>query len=94
MSTSNESQEQAPKTAGGKRRTSRRFTDEEKAKAVALAARVGVEAAAARTGVSPWTIYTWRTAYKLAPLVSGARPGTNDTPEPLSPSIQLGAVRK
>jgi len=25
----------------------------------------------------------------LAPLVSGTRPETNDTPEPLSPSIQL-----
>ncbi len=89
MSTNNESQEQAPRTIGGKRRTRRRFTDEEKAKAVALASRVGVQAAAARTGVSPWTIYTWRTAYKLAPLVSGTRPGTDDAPEVLSPSIQL-----
>lgn len=88
MSTKNESQEQAPKTTG-KRKTRRRFTDEEKAKAVALAARVGVEKAAARTGVSRWTIYTWRTAYKLAPLVSGARPRTDDPAEPFPASIQL-----
>lgn len=88
MSTKNESQEQAPKTTD-KRKTRRRFTDEEKSKAVALAARVGVEKAAARTGVSRWTIYTWRTAYKLAPLVSGAHPRTDDPAAPFPASIQL-----
>ena len=62
------SDRKSPRTPreGAKSRTpaARRYTPEEKAKILERAARLGVEKAAARSGVSPWSIYRWRHAAK------------------------------
>jgi transposase InsO family protein len=52
----------------------RRYTPQEKRKALELAARVGVQEAAKRTGVTAWSIYSWRNALTLAPLVEKPAP--------------------
>ena len=52
----------------------RRYTPREKQRALELAARVGVPEAAKRTGITPWSIYAWRTALKLAPLIEKPAP--------------------
>jgi transposase InsO family protein len=52
----------------------RRYTPQEKRKALELAVRVGVQEAAKRTGVTAWSIYSWRNALTLAPLVEKPAP--------------------
>ena len=52
----------------------RRYTPQEKRKALELAARLGVQKAAERTGITPWSIYAWRNALLLAPLVEKPAP--------------------
>ena len=52
----------------------RRYTPQEKRKALELAARVGVLKAAERTGITAWSIYAWRNALLLAPLVEKPAP--------------------
>jgi len=53
---------------GGEKR-GRRYTPTQKKKALALAARVGVQEAAKRMGMSAFSIYAWRNALTLAPYV-------------------------
>ncbi|MBN1628501.1 MAG: DDE-type integrase/transposase/recombinase [Thermoleophilia bacterium] len=73
---------------GGKR--GRRYTPEEKRKALELTARVGVQEAAKRTGITPWSIYAWRNALTLAPLVEKpAPPEAGKKPGPLPRAVQV-----
>lgn len=53
----------------------KRYSLEEKRKALELAARVGVKEASKRTGISAWSLYSWRNALKLAPVVEKPAPG-------------------
>ena len=74
MSKRKESQQ--ARQGGGQKATrkGRRYTPQEKRKALALAARVGVQKASKRTGIPLWSIYSWRNAMTLAPLVEKPAP--------------------
>lgn len=52
----------------------RRYSPAQKRRVLALAARVGVQKAAKRTGITAWSIYAWRNAVTLAPLVEKPAP--------------------
>jgi transposase InsO family protein len=96
MSKRNESQKAGGTGAQRGAKRGRRYTLEEKRKAVELAARVGVKEAAKRTGITAWSIYAWRSALTLAPLVERpALAAREDEYGSLPRAIQLpGAVVK
>jgi transposase InsO family protein len=89
MSTKYESQKPAPKPAPASPKAVRRYSAKKKAKALTLAARLGVKEAATRTGVSAWTLYMWRAAEKRAQRIAAGASGAEATPEPVPRSIQL-----
>ena len=74
MSKRKESQKARRKGVRTAAKKGRRYTPQEKQRALELAARVGVPEAAKRTGVTLWSIYAWRTALKLAPLIEKPAP--------------------
>lgn len=74
MSKRNESQKPRRAVAQPPARKGRRYTPQEKQRALQLAARVGVQEAAKRTGITAWSIYSWRNALTLAPLVEKPAP--------------------
>ena len=75
----------------------RRYTPQQKKKALELASRVGVEKAAKRTGISVWSIYSWRNALLLAPLVEKPAPqpaGRETTSLPRPVRVPKGVVKQ
>ena len=74
MSKRNESQKPRRTVGRTAAKKGRRYTPQEKQRALQLAARVGVQEAAKRTGITAWSIYSWRNALTLAPLVEKPAP--------------------
>ena len=75
----------------------RRYTPQQKKKALELASRVGVEKAAKRTGISVWSIYSWRNALLLAPLFEKPAPqpaGRETTSLPRPARVPKGVVKQ
>ena len=72
----------------------RRYSVEEKRKALELAARVGVREAAKRIGVTAWSIYSWRNALTLAPFLEKPASGRKIQAVPRSVQVPEAVVKK
>ena len=72
----------------------KRYSLEEKRKALELAARVGVKEASKRTGISAWSLYSWRNALKLAPVVEKPAPGSTEGVLPRAVQVPQAVVKQ
>ena len=76
------------------RKKGRRYSLKEKRKALELAARVGVKEAAKRTGVTAWSIYSWRNALTLAPYLEKPAGGKKTGKLPRSVQVPESVVKQ
>ena len=72
----------------------RRYSLEEKRKALLLAAKVGVKEAAKRTGISAWSLYSWRNALTLSEVVEKPAPGSTRGVLPRAVQVPQAVVKK
>jgi len=72
----------------------RRYSLEEKRKALELAARVGVKEASRRTGISAWSLYSWRNALVLPEPAENRAPGSTQAQLPRSVQVPKAVVRQ
>lgn len=72
----------------------RRYSLEEKRKALELASRFGVKEASRRTGISPWSLYSWRNALLLSPTVERPAPGSTQGKLPRSLQVPQSVIKQ
>ena len=72
----------------------KRYSPAEKEKIVRLSERIGVEAAAKRSGVSSWSIYRWRGNQKLAESQATPEAGGNSVGSVRPTRIQIPEATK